>query len=219
MKPGGSPVQAGDLSDIQQRLDLWTGLLTSRFRIQGRLVSVTTAVHPAIDLVAVSIESELIAQGLLEVRFAFPYGSPTMQAADWSQSGRHKSEAARTSPSRADIRRTLDGHEYFVAIGWEDGASFAAEGEHRFALTPGARGGSLKFVTAFSRSAISTTPGVDATFSDSAKHWGSFWQSGAAAELADSRDRRAPELERRVVLSQYLTAIQCAGRSHLRKPG
>jgi hypothetical protein len=29
--------------------------------------------------------------------------------------------------------------------------------------------------------------------------------------LADSRDRRASELERRVVLSQYLTAIQCSG--------
>ncbi|WP_327581294.1 hypothetical protein OHA25_35630 [Nonomuraea sp. NBC_00507] len=32
-------------------------------------------------------------------------------------------------------------------------------------------------------------------------------------ELSDSRDDRAPELERRIVLSQYLTAIHCAGSS------
>jgi len=211
MIPNGSPVHTGDLSDVEQWLDLWTGLLTSRFRIQGRLVSVTTAAHPEIDLVAVSIESELIAQGLLAVRFGFPYGSPAMQAADWSQPGKHKSELGRTSRGRADIHRRLDDDEYFVAIGWEDGASFAAAGEHQFLLTPNRRGERLKFVTAFSRAAISTTPSVDSTFSESAKHWGRFWQSGAAVELADSRDRRAPELERRVVLSQYLTAIQCAG--------
>lgn len=210
MKAGGSTVMVGDLSDIEQRLDLWTGLLTSRFRIQGRLVSVTTAVHPAIDLVAVTIESELIAQERLEVRFAFPYGSPAMRAADWSQPGKHKSELARTSGSRADIHRRLDDDEYFVAIGWEH-ASFAAEGEQEFVLTPSVGSTRLKFVAAFSRSVLSTTPSVDSTFSESAKHWEKFWQSGAATEFADSRDRRAPELERRVVLSQYLTAIQSAG--------
>ena len=39
----------------------------------------------------------------------------------------------------------------------------------------------------------------------------SFWQNGAAIDFSGSRDPRATELERRVVLSQYLTAIQCAG--------
>src|SRR5690606_7071698 len=34
---------------------------------------------------------------------------------------------------------------------------------------------------------------------------------GAAVDLAGCTDPRAAELERRIVLSQYLTAIQCAG--------
>jgi hypothetical protein len=46
----------------------------------------------------------------------------------------------------------------------------------------------------------------EATFRASEEHWARFWSSGAAIELPDSF-----ELERRVVLSQYLTAIQCAG--------
>jgi hypothetical protein len=211
LKPDGGLARAEDLTDLEQRLDLWTGLLTSRFRFRGRLVSLTTGVHPVIDLIAVSIESELMAQGTLAVRFAFLYGSPAMQAADWLHQGWHKSEAAPVGQNRVDIHRSLDGDEYFVAIGWEEGASLAAERGHEFVLTPGVRGTSLKFATAFSRTAIPTIPSVNATFSESAKHWDRFWQNGAAIELADSRDRRAMELERRVVLSQYLTAIQCAG--------
>ena len=204
-------IRAGDLSDIEQRLDLWTGMLTSRFRCFDRQVSVTTAVHPAKDLIAVSIESELIAQGLLQVRFAFPYGSPEMRAADWSQPARHKSELQRVHRQRVDLHRTLDDDEYFVGIEWEQDASFEPEGEHQFLLASTSGAPSLKLVIAFSPSKASRLPQIDSTFVNSAKHWTQFWRAGAAVELSDSRDRRAPELERRVVLSQYLTAIQCAG--------
>jgi hypothetical protein len=38
-----------------------------------------------------------------------------------------------------------------------------------------------------------------------------FWTDGGTLDLSGSNDRRAAELERRVVLSEYLTAIQCAG--------
>jgi len=38
-----------------------------------------------------------------------------------------------------------------------------------------------------------------------------FWQGGGAIDLSACSDPRAGELERRIVLSQYLTAIQCAG--------
>ncbi|MGX5714471.1 hypothetical protein [Arthrobacter sp. MAHUQ-56] len=41
--------------------------------------------------------------------------------------------------------------------------------------------------------------------------WPRFWQSGGAMELAATADPRAKELERRVVLSQYLTAVNCSG--------
>lgn len=38
--------------------------------------------------------------------------------------------------------------------------------------------------------------------------WEAFWMSGGAVDLSGSKDRRWKELERRIVLSQYLTAIQ-----------
>ncbi|WP_457950959.1 hypothetical protein ACTAQI_01160 [Pseudarthrobacter sp. alpha12b] len=45
----------------------------------------------------------------------------------------------------------------------------------------------------------------------SAAHWPGFWASGGAVELAATADPRAVELERRIVLSQYLTAVNCSG--------
>jgi hypothetical protein len=45
-------------------------------------------------------------------------------------------------------------------------------------------------------------------FDRSAAHWRAYWQSGAAVDFTGSTDPRAHELERRVVLSQYLAAIQ-----------
>jgi hypothetical protein len=38
-----------------------------------------------------------------------------------------------------------------------------------------------------------------------------FWETGGAVDFSETADPRAKELERRVVLSQYLTRIQCAG--------
>lgn len=45
----------------------------------------------------------------------------------------------------------------------------------------------------------------------SAAGWPGFWKSGGAIELAATADSRAHELERRIVLSQYLTAVNCSG--------
>ena len=204
--------QSQDLSDVEQRLDLWTGILTSRFKFNGQPVMVKTAAHPTLDLLAVTIESRLIQEGKLEVRFAFPYGSPGMKAADWKQPERHESKIIHQRIGRVDLRRGLETDEYFVAIGWSSDASFEIEDEHVFLLTSLRASPRIEFVTAFSPQATQRRlPGASETFTASADHWQQFWTEGGAIELADSKDPRAPELERRLVLSQYLTAIQCAG--------
>lgn len=48
-------------------------------------------------------------------------------------------------------------------------------------------------------------------FEASALRWERFWSQGGAVELSGSRDPRWFELERRIVLSQYLMAAQSAG--------
>lgn len=189
----------GEISGATQELDLWTGTLRSRW--SESLVEVCC--HPELDMIAARVTSP----AALGVVFEFPYGSPAMQAADWNQPRRHLSSIVAQSPGRVVIRRELDSDHYYVAIGWELGATFVQEGPHRFLLR-----GRPAFVCLFTKEAPrGMLPGVRDTFTASARHWERFWSTGGAVDFSASTDARAAELERRVVLSQYLTAIQCAG--------
>ena len=99
----GQPAKPADITGIEQTLDLWSGFVLSRFKVDGLMVSVKTAVHPTFDTVAFAVESDLVELGRLKVRIAFPYGSQSMQAADWTAgaSGVEPETGDSTDPSRA----------------------------------------------------------------------------------------------------------------------
>ncbi len=59
----GEEAQADDIDGISQTLDLWTGIITSKFQVEGETVKVVTCCHSNVDAVAVSIHSELMIQG------------------------------------------------------------------------------------------------------------------------------------------------------------
>jgi hypothetical protein len=72
----------------------------------------------------------------------------------------------------------------------------------------------LEFVCAFSSARMNAKklPTFAQAASASREHWNGFWRTGGAIDLSGSADPRWFELERRIVLSEYLTAIQDAGR-------
>ena len=180
----------GEVSEAEQKLDLWSGILHSEFTWKGRRVVVETACHPAVDAVAVTV------RGGPPVRIEFPYGSGAMNAADWRHPERHRSTLAGDL-----IEREMDGTRYAVRVGGN--GELRQDGEHRFLLRP--KSERLDFVVAFSRAGQRPTL-LEHTAEASREYWGRFWSGGAALELPG-----CGELERRVVLSQYQTAIQCAG--------
>jgi hypothetical protein len=210
---GGVSASVSDISEIDQRLDLWSGTLQSRFRFNGETISVRTAVHPTYDLLAVEINSPLLRRSSerLAVSIAFPYGSPEMNASDWAGQQKHSTTVTRSRQS-ARIRHQLDSDEYHATLEWEGEASLNDDGQHRIILYPAGKSERLDFAVAFSPKPFKEPlPTVTATFTTALNHWQQFWTTGGAVELSESRDSRAPELERRVVRSQYLTAIQCSG--------
>jgi hypothetical protein len=205
-------IQSNEITQIKQELDLWSGILRSNFILDGEAVAVTTAVHPSLDLLAFVVESKLIHYGRLSVCFSFPYGSSNMQAADWEQRAKHQTKVISRTPTSRDVRRVLDTDSYYVSIRSEGPSQFVDGGTHAFILQGDKAQRRLSFTANFSphkRSAA--VPGGQATLNACTNHWGTFWSTGGAIELSGSTDRRAEELERRVVLSQYLTAIQCSG--------
>lgn len=210
-KRNGAPAEPGDLDNLHQTLDLWTGLLSSRFEIEGRSVSVQTCCHPDLDMIAVRIASPLIAERRLRVRIAFPYASPAVPMADWDRPDRHQTRIERRSANRVDLRRTLDGDGYAVSIGWSGSARLTEGAKHEYRLD-GEAGDVLEFAVLFSPEVFpNTLPAVAATEAASRTRWERFWGTGGALDFGVCTDPRAPEMERRVVLSQYLTALHCAG--------
>ena len=211
LKSDGSEAGIEDLTDTAQSLDLWTGLLTSRFQFGGQPVYVETVCHPHRDLLAVRVESPLMEAGLLTIKVAFPCGSTEWRnAADWSQPNRH-STVGRVADNGIELTRTLNGDRYHVRIAWSGGGQIEARSEQEYRITCRGRE-SVELVFAFSPVPISDSlPDFQGVRMAAADHWRSFWSGGGAIDFSACTDPRAAELERRVVLSQYLTAIQCAG--------
>jgi hypothetical protein len=60
LKNDGAEVSIEVLKNTTQELDLWSGTIHSSSEIEGILVRVATVVHPDLDLVASSIQSDLV---------------------------------------------------------------------------------------------------------------------------------------------------------------
>ena len=208
----GTSVQVKDLRNVRQKLDMWTGVLTSYFEIQGEPVSVETYCHGERDAVSCRISSPLIRNGRLAVSFHFPYGTESWGPAmgDWQQPNRHKTIIIKRQDQRVDLERVLDNDRYYVSIQWAGGANFTEKEKHLFHLTPDS-GDRLEFTCAFSKAPIEKVPDVEESARTAATFWKNYWTRGGAIDLSGSADPRAQELERRIVLSQYLVAINSAG--------
>jgi len=212
----GKPLARADVTAIDQKLHLWTGTLTSRFNLQGQPVIVVTCCHPSRDALVVSVESPLLQSGRLAVELTFPYGSPAMNASDWAAAEKHTTAASKPDRNTVTIQRQLDAESYWVRLHWTGIAAAESRGRHRLVLS----GDRLDFTCEFTARPPAAGPVLPAAARQASEaHWKAFWSTGGALDLGSSSDRRAGELERRVVLSQYLTAIQCCGSTPPQETG
>jgi len=204
-KPDGTPFTPADIQEPEQTLDLWTGIITSKYKLGGVPVKVTTSCAPDADMIAIRIESALVASGKLRVGLAFPRGhDPAIKntpALDWSEPGSHRSELV----GPTTIRREIPGASYHVTTN----LPLRATGPHRFGFTTpdGAR---LVLTARFSPAPAEVTT-AQIIEGGSARHWAAFWRGGAAVDFAGSTNPLAAKMEERIILSRYLTAVQCVG--------
>lgn len=203
--PGADP-SLSDVTDVDQRLDLASGLLDSSFSLTGRRFTVCTAVHPDRD--AVSFDLRVEDDEPVGVRLRFPYGSELWgNGADWSRPSAHRTTAVAALDGWV-LHRELDATTYTARITSSD-VRLEPLGEHDFLLVGRRR---LTLTVEFVPSEQAPPPlTTDDVIASSERGWAGFWGSGGAIDLSGSDDARAGELERRMVLSQYLTAIQCSG--------
>ena len=216
LRPDGSEAVAEDLSDTRQEVDMWTGIIHSFFILDGIPVSVKTACHPSLDAVSVTVESQLVRERKRTVFLDFPYaedGQMNDYVGTYDRPEAHRSVIKEQKDKTVSIAREMDDVSYYTSLHWDTPASFiksGADSSHRFELRP-ENTEKLSFTCLFSRKKADDIPVVADVFDESAREWQSFWQSGAVIDLSGSKDPRWKELERRIVLSQYLMKVNEAG--------
>ena len=210
----GSPARSSELTNVEQRLDLWSGTIESRFTLDDHAVHVWTRVHPTRDLVAIRVEGAALDPSWLAIRVVFPFAATvhTGDPSDWTHPELHTTRVAAQDRRGVTWERTLDTTRYWARAAWAGESALHAVGPHEFRIEPGA--GTSRFECCIELSPTRTTgalPSVGATAAATAGRWERFWRDDGTLDLSGSSDSRAAELERRIVLSEYLTAIQCAG--------
>lgn len=212
-KADGTSATINDLKDSDQYFDLWTAVAVSTFTLEGQPIKVTTVGDPNKDIIAFKIESPLIAMNRLGVFINFPYANLGYfsNGSDYNKQEAHNTVLISKGKSGVSFKRNLDTTNYQVSVRWNGNAVVAKEKKHLYKFLPDG-GNSIEYVFCFSPSNVKyNIPSFSDVLKNSKQYWPSFWHSGGCIDLSESKDKRWIELERRMVLSQYIMKINASG--------
>jgi protein-glucosylgalactosylhydroxylysine glucosidase len=213
IKKDGGLATIDDIKNIQQVLNLWTGEIYSKFTIENIPVEVITSCHQQQDAVAVKVISPLLKEERLHLRLRFPYptGSWADMGNNFTNDNKHSSSVIFEKNNTAVFKHTLDTTTYYVTAKWKGKSKIKNISAHYYNIIPNSTD-SFEITFCFSQNKnVLLVPSFTQTEFNSKQQWKKFWGSGGAVDFTGSADPRAFELERRIVLSQYLTRIQCTG--------
>lgn len=208
-------IEADDLSDIDQRLDMWSGRLVSQYKCKGKDMRVMTTCDAERDMIVANITDA--ERHPVQILLPYPTGVHSDDACDWSEGRPHSVEQVSGNGRTAVFRHTLDGQSYYIKMCWKNAAA------------PRITDGAISIVPKGKLWTLSVEfckdmpDGKTVNFKESVAsteaYWNGYWTHGGAVDFSKCTDMRAAELERRVVLSQYLLAIQCAGSTPPQETG
>ena len=212
---GGEKVALNDLSAIHQELHLYDGKIESHFVADGTPVDVTTAALQDEDAVVYRIKTPMLSDGRASISICLPYptGKHADAAADFTKPERHTSRIVAKDQNSAVIEHQLDSTRYRLTLTWQGKATISETSRHNFMLAT--TDDVLAFKAAYKAAGVPSEAVArrfvfDEQLRAVMRSWNRWWQEGAFVDFSQCTDPRARELERRVVLSQYLTQVNCA---------
>ena len=211
----GRKIELKELTGIRQELQLYDGKIESSFTVNGSPVDVTTAALQDRDAIVYRIKSPLLKDGraAVAIRFPYPTGKHADDAADWTQPEKHASRLVANGKQYAVIEHQIDSTRYYLTLSWQGDATIQEHDRHHFELST--TNDVLAFKAEYSSvcgDGIATNEAlvIDQELKAVIRAWNRWWQEGAIVDFSQCTDPRAKELERRVVLSLYLTQVNCA---------
>jgi protein-glucosylgalactosylhydroxylysine glucosidase len=216
IKKDGSEAGISDIKNIQQSLNMYTGEVVSKFTVEDVPVEVYTVCDKQ-DAVAVKINSPLLEQQRIKLKLIFPYPTDSFKdvGVNYNNAAKHQSSFKQPDGKTVFFEHLMDSTKYQVIITSGKSMVIKEKEQHYFLIEPKSTLSNTAeftcyFLGAYRRMVHSPSFGEAKTNSENS--WKQFWQSGAAIDFDGSTDPRAFELERKIILSQYLTKIQCSNQ-------
>lgn len=207
---------------------MWSGIITSSFKVDGKDVKVVTQGDFDSDSVAFQVESDLVKSGALSVYFDFPY--PPVHTTKYKFEvfvgsydfpSNHTTSLSRgcRSGDRAHILHRLPATSYHVNLRWPAEARLQLStskyhgtsdlAAHRFMLSPVSTSTKMSFTAQYSPDKRIADLPRDIQKRNSLA-WNDYWTDGGFIDLRSSTNPNADELQRRIILSQYHVRVNSA---------
>lgn len=196
------------LEEIHQEQDLYSGVITSSFKLEGVPCHVKTLASMDKDIIGFELESELLTTGMLEVMIAFPYGHHKISGSDWAHKNSHETEVKQKAQTLM-FDRTMDGTRYQVKMTSDRPLSLGRTEPHHYLTGTTSSKWSVNFE--FGSDLDNHWMDYDIIALESKRWWARYWQTVGAMDFSEVDDSRAFELERRVVLSLFQSTIHGTG--------
>lgn len=210
-------ITASVIGSVHQELHLYEGILESRFTVENDPYQVETACdNEGNQTLAFRITGQALERGKLGVKIDFPYGSPDISGSDWEKKDIHHTECLKEECGRLVLKRTLDRDVYYVGI-TANGMVEQNLKEHCLWIKP--QENTLEITVSFGSAPTGSLLKPEQVLENSRKGWKHFWEAGGIIRLNKSKDKRAMELERRILLSQYLMAVNSSGSAPPQETG
>lgn len=229
---GLAGIKPNEITEIDQKLLLEKGEIVSRYKLHGKWVEVHTVCLPSESKVAVSIKAAEPLQ--ISVRMPYPTSQHSDDACDWTKGAdwhrtfidgysdrevqmTHNFPVARAA-TEFDTDSLVDA-SYHFGIAASSDISVNRIDANTLVITPAS--GEMEYVFDWNKDTHAQTtfvPYTDAQ-SASANYWHDYWYKGGIVDFSHCKDARAKELERRIVLSQYLLAVNSGGETPPQETG
>lgn len=202
----GREIKPKEITDIHQELHLYEGRIESRFKIDEIPCFVTTICDNETNTLGFQV---VTLYEDLKVKISFPYGTHDMSGSDWCRPDDHETVVSKYKGNKVKFKRRMDDCTYSVMLKANKRLELNQVDKHDFELSTSSS--NWKFVVQFGNEELIETPCFNEMLDSSKAHWKAFWDKIGVVDFSGSKDARAKELERRVILSQYLLAVQSSG--------
>lgn len=235
------PEQGFDaFSDIQQRLDLETGIITSRYKLNGSPVKVETLCNPIVSCIAAKVEAEQPMP--LLIRMPYPTGGHSDDACRWIDDPtlhwttceamgdrtftiKHHFPETEVFDEMGNTEMKDFSYELFISLGEGCTGKMEQIGENAIVIYPNSASFTFTAEWCGDGARVGDIGGYDPSGDfehnevSSVNYWHKYWYEGGIVDFSHCKAPEAKELERRVVLSQYLLAVNCAGNTPPQETG